>query len=203
MRGVEEAAGDSEVVCGRFADMSALHALLRLLFPSWAFFDTAGAAPVLEVRAHAATDPLLTSSPHGWQPVVRPLKRRLWHVLFNPGGTLTLAEQTIVERWHSEIEEEVESDVTRAMVERLVAAHVAALGAARRDVQWQYRLRVGDTLPFEGGGVSDTVGDEDDTSGRNSEAGGKGEDLVLRSLPPHVLSTGPERRQGDEHSRVP
>jgi hypothetical protein len=156
--------------------MSALHTLLRLLFPSWAFFDTAGAPPVLEVRTHSANDRSSNQSRDSWQPVVQPPVRRPWHVLFNPGGTQALAEQTVVERWHSEIEEEAETDVTRALVEGLVAAYVAERGPTRSDVSCQYRLCVGyATSPDD-----DIRKDVD--RGIDGDPTRDGETLVLRTL---------------------
>ena len=40
-----------------------------------------------------------------WLDVVRPSPRRWWHLVFNPAGTETLAAQTLVERWYTELVE--------------------------------------------------------------------------------------------------
>jgi hypothetical protein len=115
--------------------MSAIQTLLRLLFPSWAFFDHAGDVPELEVRPQSAQLDV-------WYPVVQPPARRWWQMFLNPRGTQALAVQTLVERWHSEVEESEESVVTRALVERLVAEYVRASGDSRVGPSWEYRLVV-------------------------------------------------------------
>lgn len=124
--------------------MSAIQTLLRLLFPSWAFFDHAGDVPSLEVRPQPAQLDV-------WYPVVQPPARRWWHLLLNPRGTQALAEQTLVERWHSEVEESEESVGTRALVERLVAEYVRASGDSRVGPSWEYRLVVDSALPHGSG----------------------------------------------------
>lgn len=153
------------MVCeGIFRSMSVLPTLLRLLFPSWAFFDRAGDPPVLEMRVLASDTP-----PEGWQPVVQAPPRRWWHLLFNPHGTLALAEQTLVERWHAELEEGAETEVTRALVERLVTVSAREAVTSGTDAKRQYRLRINTAPPVLPDGSHDN---------RDSAA------LVLRVLQP-------------------
>jgi hypothetical protein len=135
---------------GSFRSMLALPTLFRLLFPSWAFFDRAGDPPVLEMRAFSSNTPA-----EEWQPVVQAPPRRWWHLLFNPHGTLALAEQTLVERWHAELEDGAETEVTRALVERLVAASARDIVTSTTDTKRQYRLRIHSALPVLPDGSND------------------------------------------------
>lgn len=77
--------------------------LLRQLFPSWEFFDVARLPPTLQFRLLSGSG---TAAP--WRGVVHPSPRRWWHVVFNPAGTQTLAAQTLVERWYTELVEQGE-----------------------------------------------------------------------------------------------
>ena len=113
---------------------------------------------MLEVRATLGrVHPAPMTGPR-WHRVVQAPARRWWHVFLHDGGMAALAEQTLVERWSDELEAGVETEVTRALVERLAAVRAAALagelGVARADGaradgggrgSWEYRLRV-DTL---------------------------------------------------------
>ncbi len=73
--------------------------LLRVLFPSWRFFETIGVVPRLEVR---------TRGPDGewqaWQRALRPPRRDWSTVVFNPAGNLHFARQSAVEHLVSEAE---------------------------------------------------------------------------------------------------
>lgn len=117
---------------------------MRLLFPSWAFFDEAAAPPTLEVRR--ASD---VGDDGPWTAVVRAMPRRWWQLLFNPEGTRTLAAQTLVERLYLAIANgEAESDdaiTTRALVENLAetAAVHALRSGADEGLQWRIVVRTG------------------------------------------------------------
>jgi hypothetical protein len=117
---------------------------LRVLFPSWRFFDRLGQVPRLEFRAGADPDAL-----GPWQPALPPLPRSSWHVLYNPAGNYFLAEQSLVERLLLEIEAEPrgggprEAEVTELisfrLVERLIRRRVT-----RPDEHYQFRVLLSD-----------------------------------------------------------
>ncbi|QJR36823.1 hypothetical protein [Gemmatimonas groenlandica] len=120
--------------------------LLRQLFPSWAFFDEARLPPTLQLRL--LPDSGTTGS---WQHVIRPSPRRWWHVVFNPAGTQTLAAQTLVERWYTELVELGERSaacqeslsLVTSLAEHALAEHALAASTDGRDA-WQLRLIVTD-----------------------------------------------------------
>ena len=133
-----------------------LSVLLRLLFPSWAFFDIVGEPPSLEVLVHHEHHPTGV-----WQRVVYPARRRWWHILFNPAGTRTLAAQTVVERCYAELISDDGDAASRrgpvAVVDALAAAWVRheGSGAPRMEpttghddrqerASWQWRIIVRD-----------------------------------------------------------
>jgi hypothetical protein len=93
--------------------------LLRLLFPSWAFFDTVAAVPTLEVRV------LDGDRWSDWLGVLQAPPRPLRSLLYNPEGTLHLALQQVVDRFaveqSHEVQDTVTHDMTAAIAER--AAH--------------------------------------------------------------------------------
>ena len=67
-------------------------ALVRVLIPSWRFFDDISESPLLLARV-ANPD-----APFGpWLPVLHPPRRALRDVLWNPGGNLALACNALVE----------------------------------------------------------------------------------------------------------
>lgn len=117
--------------------------LLRQLFPSWEFFDVARLSPTLQLRRLPSG-----AEPGAWLGVVRPAPRRWWQLFFNPAGTQTLAAQTLVERWYSELIEQGED--TPACRESFAVITALAEGTlAERGVVplaerggWQLRLVV-------------------------------------------------------------
>jgi hypothetical protein len=124
--------------------MPLLTTLLRLLFPSWAFFDVASAPPALEVRPRPAN-----GEPGAWRAVVQAPPRRWWHLVFNPLGTRALLQQTLVERWCDEVDGTATNeldDSTAAMTTRLLEhlAEGATVGAWRSggDAGWEWRVVV-------------------------------------------------------------
>lgn len=108
--------------------------LLRLLFPSWAFFDTVAAVPVLEVRV------LQGGTWSAWHGVLQAPPRTLRSVLYNPEGTMHLALQQVIDRFAVEHEHEAPDAVTRDMVESIAErAARAAIGAGNA---WSWRVRM-------------------------------------------------------------
>lgn len=119
--------------------------LLRQLFPSWEFFDVARLPPTLQIRLLP-----IDGAPGAWLGVVRPSPRRWWHLLFNPAGTQTLAAQTLVERWYTELVEEgapsaacQESLALMTALAELALAELALEPSAGYD-GWQLRVIVTD-----------------------------------------------------------
>lgn len=118
-----------------------LVALVRVLFPSWRFFDDVQVAPLLLVRVAQGDAPFGT-----WQrllvPPPRPWPRSL---LWNPDGNLHLAEHVLLERLLTEVadldesrSESVDELVAYELVVNLVRAKVAA---ERRPAQrFQFKL---------------------------------------------------------------
>jgi hypothetical protein len=124
--------------------------LLRQLFPSWEFFDVARLPPTLQLRLLPVEGPAAA-----WLDVVVPSARRWWHVLFNPEGTRTLAAQTLVERWYTELSELGEASAacreSLALVTALAERSVADRSVADRALTdpsriggWELRLVVVD-----------------------------------------------------------
>ena len=119
---------------------TATSTLLRQLFPSWEFFDVARLPPTLELRRLSAQ-----GEPGAWVGVVHPSPRRWWHLFFNPAGTQTLAAQTLVERWYTElIELEVDAPAYRESLALVTALAESALAetALAEGSGWQFRLVV-------------------------------------------------------------
>lgn len=81
--------------------------VLRLLFPSWKFFDRPGHLIRLDYRLQHA-DSAITSN---WQPVLQSQKRT-WTCLFlNPQGNLHLACQSLVEQLVTQIQNTPENQL--------------------------------------------------------------------------------------------
>ncbi len=116
--------------------------LLRQLFPSWEFFDVARLPPTLQLRRFSTQ-----GEPGVWLGAVHPSPRRWWHLFFNPAGTRTLAAQTLVERWYTELvelgEDAPESRESLTLVIALAEHCLAEADTAVGD-GWQLRLVVFD-----------------------------------------------------------
>ena len=78
--------------------------LLRVLFPSWRFFESIGVVPRLYVRAST-----VAGEWGDWTPALRPPSRGLWNLVLNPRGNLHFARQSAVEHLVSEAEGEIEA----------------------------------------------------------------------------------------------
>jgi hypothetical protein len=117
-----------------------LATLLRLSFPSWAFFDRVGTPPRLELRR-------VDDDGRGdaWRPAIAVSGRRWWHVLWHPRGTRTLAAQVAVERWHATLDDGDAADRrervrAHATAHALAAACAAAMPDATAGSTWRLRL---------------------------------------------------------------
>ncbi len=114
--------------------------LLRQLFPSWEFFDVARLPPTLQIRLLPEA-----GACDGWLEVVRPSPRRWWHVLFNPAGTQTLAAQTLVERWYTElVDGGAHTAACQELFSLVTALAARALHPSAGHDGWQLRLIVTD-----------------------------------------------------------
>lgn len=118
-----------------------LVALVRVLFPSWRFFDDVQVAPLLLVRR--ATGEAEFGE---WMPLLAPPARR-WplSLAWNPAGNVHLAEHVLLERLLADVAEwtegsgqDVDDLVSYALVVNLVRVHLAA---SSRDVgRFQFKL---------------------------------------------------------------
>jgi hypothetical protein len=115
-----------------------LAALLRVLFPSFRFFDDVAPLPTLYVRTGdgAALGP--------WQPALQAPPRRLRHALWNPEGNLHLAHGSLLERLISDLAEagpialaEAEGLTSYGMVLALAAQAADRLGLSGAEVQFK------------------------------------------------------------------
>lgn len=105
--------------------------LLRLLFPSWAFFDRVVSIPALEVRTFGAS-----GVASAWHPALAAPTRGARHALVHPDGTRHLALQGLVDRLATEVEQDDTDPVSVALVAAL-ARH--AIGTTT-DATWQWRI---------------------------------------------------------------
>jgi len=122
--------------------------LLRVLLPSWRFFDDVQDTPVLLVRTARVALPF-----GAWRPVLIPRARQLAQLLWNPDGNLLLAQHALLERlladlaeWDEGRDPPPESLVSYQLVQHLVEGAIAADGAAARPVagagtvRYQFKL---------------------------------------------------------------
>lgn len=132
-----------------------LVSLIRVLVPSWRFFDDLQVTPTLLVRV--ARDRQAFGE---WAPVLSPPPRSLLHLVWNPAGNLLLAQQSLLERllmdageWDERGAIGPESLVSYELVLNLVRAKLAADGVGNAMCQFKLVESAG-----KGGGVgSDLV----------------------------------------------
>lgn len=105
--------------------------LLRLLFPSWAFFDRVTDIPTLEIRRGSTED---GRAP--WTSALSAPARSLRHVVYNPEGTAHLLLQSAVDRFAVDAEQGRIDPVTRDIV-AAIAERAVAPGPSSR---WQWRV---------------------------------------------------------------
>jgi hypothetical protein len=124
--------------------------LLRLLFPSWAFFDRVTEVPRLQARvtAHDGTlgpwHDLLQAPPRTWR-----------SVLYHPEGTTHLALHSAVDRLAMECTLGEPDATSRALVVAIVEHEVRARFA--QDDQpagrWEWRIIAAPAVPTDGDAV--------------------------------------------------
>ena len=86
------------VVLPRLDPSSPLAAVVRLLVPSWRFFDAVSAPPELCVRV-AGSDGAFG----GWRPLLPPPRRAWWTVAWHPDGNLSFATHSLLFRLRTEV----------------------------------------------------------------------------------------------------
>lgn len=117
-------------------------ALVRVLIPSWRFFDDISESPLLLARV--ATP----SAPFGpWFPVLHPPRRALRDLLWNPGGNLALVCNALVDHLVSDLADFDESGAIRAeelvsyqLVLNLVRSTLAARSQPATGIRLQFKL---------------------------------------------------------------
>lgn len=99
-----------------------MNALLRVLIPSWRFFDDVGHVSKLYYQI----------GPYGpWQPCFQPQQRHWYQLFLNPHTNLRMALNSIVERLSMEIsdldENKISESITYQLVENLVRHQVKSI----------------------------------------------------------------------------
>lgn len=109
-----------------------LVSLVRVMVPSWRFFDDLQVTPTLLVRV--ARDGEAFGE---WAPVLSPPRRSMVHLVWNPAGNLLLAQQSLLERllmdvgeWDEHGAAGPETLVSYQLVLNLVLSRVRAALAA-------------------------------------------------------------------------
>jgi hypothetical protein len=118
-------------------------ALFRCFFPAWRFFEEIAPSPVLSHRLATSGQDVDTAA---WVNSLLPPPRRASALWLNAAGNLYLAQQSLVERLHSELDSAgqnpraIAQTVSYRLVQALVAERVRSalpLGAA---ASYQFRL---------------------------------------------------------------
>jgi len=117
-------------------------ALVRVLIPSWRFFDDISESPLLLARVATL------GAPFGpWFPVLPPPRRALRDLLWNPGGNLALACNALVDHLVSDLADFDESGAIRAeelvsyqLVLNLVRSTLAAMSQPATGIRLQFKL---------------------------------------------------------------
>ena len=111
--------------------------LLRLLFPSWAFFDSVGDVPRLQARV------TLHDGVFGpWRDVLHAPPRTWRSVLYHPEGTAHLALQSAVDRLAVECAQGEPDSTSCALVAAIAEREVHAWCAVdgHQADHWQWRV---------------------------------------------------------------
>lgn len=99
-------------------------AMVRVLVPSWRFFDTVGEHPRLLART-------VDDSGDGvWHALLAPPRRAWWNVAWHPEGNLSLARHSLLDRLLADVARAPDDDPTAFVSYRLVLDQVRW---ARRD----------------------------------------------------------------------
>ncbi|MBX2988345.1 MAG: hypothetical protein KF802_10660 [Bdellovibrionaceae bacterium] len=119
--------------------------LLRVLLPSWRFFERAGQVPQLAYRL-LPSDP----APGAWIPCPAPVSRSWRHLVLNPRGNRNLAFHGLVERlmmdlneWEDDRLNEFSSSVSYALVTEMVKFHLRR-DSGLKEGRFQFKIFVAD-----------------------------------------------------------
>lgn len=148
--------------------------ILRVLLPSWRFFDDVAGSPTLLIRCGANDGQL-----GPWQTVSLASPRKPGSLFIHPRGNLALAHHTLLEHLLSDVAElddrlgadaaadAVPSLVSYRLVTRLARAQLASHGERREPEdasarRFQFKLTVfpdarGSDPPNDGGAVEDLL----------------------------------------------
>lgn len=116
--------------------------LLRVLFPSWRFFEQVSELPVLELRWGEAADALCP-----WQPALRRPRFSCGAFVLNPAGNLFLAEQSLLEQLQNDLgdvspgaESEFEQSVSFRLCRSLAEHRLSDVAQGSAAALFQFRL---------------------------------------------------------------
>lgn len=102
-------------VAPRLEIRSPVVAMVRVLVPSWRFFDTVGEHPRLWART---VDP--AGAPTPWRPLLAGPPRAWWNVVWHPQGNLSLARHSLLDRLMADVAGHPDTDPTELVSYRLV-----------------------------------------------------------------------------------
>jgi hypothetical protein len=107
--------------------------LMRVIIPSWRFFDQPDEPLLLETRVNTKD---------AWIPLLTPRRRPFYAVIFNPGGNLRFAMHALLEQFISDLEDgdEIAIDVSSALVQNLVKQQLTERGVVGPK-SFQFRIR--------------------------------------------------------------
>lgn len=143
---------------------------LRVLFPSWRFFEELGEVPALQVRVGASPEAL-----GPWRAALPPVPRRPWALLENADANLALAAGSLLQHLAADLGElpddapgGIAGLVSYQLTDHLAASQVARLDAAAR----AYQFRVVAYAPGAAPPADDDTDDELVRSPVQAVAGG-------------------------------
>ena len=129
-------------------------ALLRVLLPSWRFFDAIASMPRVLVRSGPAPDSL-----GEWRQLLAPPQRSWANLVWHPAGNLSLAQHSLLERLLTDIAEladgaEPADTVSYQLARNLVRAGLRDAGVAPGTA---YQWKVADTDAMTGDVTDDLL----------------------------------------------
>ena len=111
--------------------------LMRVIIPSWRFFDQPDEPLRLEWRANTES---------GWTPLLTPRRRPFFSIIFNPNGNVSFAAHALLEQLISDLSDsdsngnEIAIQVSSALVQNLVRQQLTERGALG-STPFQFRVR--------------------------------------------------------------
>ena len=113
--------------------------LLRMLLPSWRFFEELGDVPRLEFR-EGSDDSL-----GPWQPVIVPLRRSMRRLVYNPDGNLALACESLLQQLIGDVADLAQptSDVVAGLVSYRLTRNLVEQRIAKDASAYQFQVVLG------------------------------------------------------------